>query len=163
MSDIKELLDMVARGEITPEEAETRLKLKPFTDLGFAKPDLHRGIRQGIPEVIYGEGKTPGQITKITEALLEAGQETVMVTRLSEEKQKQITIPLTYYPEARIGVAGSLPANPGIGNILIATAGTSDLPVAEEAYVTAEILGNNVTKLYDVGVAGIHRLLSNAD
>ena len=163
MSDVKNILEKVSKGEITPEEAETMLKLKPFTDLGFAKPDIHRGLRQGIPEVIYGEGKTAEQITGIAKALLSEGQETVIITRLDEEKKDKISLPLTYYNKARIGVAGKIPESSGAGNILVITAGTSDIPVAEEAAVTAELLGNNVTKLYDVGVAGIHRLLSHAE
>ena len=163
MSDVKNILEKVSKGEITPEEAETMLKLKPFTDLGFAKPDIHRGLRQGIPEVIYGEGKTAEQITGIAKALLSEGQETVIITRLDEEKKDKISLPLTYYDKARIGVAGKIPESSGAGNILVITAGTSDIPVAEEAAVTAELLGNNVTKLYDVGVAGIHRLLSHAE
>jgi len=153
---------MVARGEISPEEAETRLKLKPFTDLGFAKPDIHRGIRQGIPEVIYGEGKTADQITKIALALIEEGQETVLITRLDKEKADELAVPITYFDVARIGIAGKTDIENKTGNIVIVTAGTSDIPVAEEAAVTAEMLGNNVTKLYDCGVAGIHRLLSHS-
>lgn len=163
MSDAKKILEMVASGEMTPEEAEMSLKLKPFTDLGFAKPDIHRGLRQGIPEVIYGEGKTAEQITEIAGALLGEGQETVIITRLDEEKKDKIGLPLTYYDKARIGVAGKIPEASGTGKILVITAGTSDIPVAEEAAVTAELLGNNVTKLYDVGVAGIHRLLAHTD
>ena len=163
MSDAREILDKVASGERTPEEAETALKMKPFVDLGFAKPDLHRGIRQGIPEVIFGEGKTPEQIDKITESLLEGGVRTVLITRLSPEKAAELKTSIKYYDVARIGAAGIIPEPSAKGTIVVATGGTSDLPVAEEAAVTAELLGNKVTRLYDVGVAGIHRLLSHTE
>ena len=163
MNDAREILEKVASGEMTPEEAEIRLKMKPFVDLGFAKPGLHRGIRQGIPEVIYGEGKTPEQIDKITGSLLEAGQKTVIITRLTEEKAGELTVPVKYYKEARIAAAGIIPEVSAKGTIVVATAGTSDLPVAEEAAVTAELLGNRVQRIYDVGVSGIQRLLSHTE
>lgn len=163
MSNAKEILEKVAKGEMTPEEAETALKMKPFVDLGFAKPDFHRGIRQGVPEVIFGQGKSPEQIDAITASLMEGGQETVLITRLSEEKASQLKVSIKYFKEARIGVAGIIPEPSAKGTIVVATGGTSDLPVAEEAAVTAELLGNRVTRLYDVGVAGIHRLLSHTE
>lgn len=163
MDDIKTLLSKVAKGEMTPEEAELSLKMKPFEDLGFAKPDTHRALRQGTAEVIYGESKTPEQISGIADGLLKAGQETVIITRLSEEKSRLVTTPLIYYKEARIGVCGKVPEPDTSGKIVIATAGTSDIPVAEEAAVTAELLRNNVTRIYDVGVAGIHRLLAHSE
>lgn len=163
MNDAREILEKVASGEMTPEEAEIRLKMKPFVDLGFAKPDLHRGIRQGIPEVIYGEGKTPEQIDKITGSLLETGQKTVIITRLTEEKAGELTVPVKYYKEARIAAAGIIPEVSAKGTIVVATAGTSDLPVAEEAAVTAELLGNRVQRIYDVGVSGIQRLLAHTE
>ncbi len=161
--DAKEILEKVANGQMTVEEAELQLKMKPFVDLGFAKPDLHRGIRQGIPEVIFGEGKTPEQIDKITESLLEGGVRTVLITRLSPEKAAELKTSIKYYDVARIGAAGIIPEPSAKGTIVVATGGTSDLPVAEEAAVTAELLGNKVTRLYDVGVAGIHRLLSHTE
>ena len=163
MSDTGEILDKVAKGEMTPEEAELQLRMKPFVDLGFAKPDLHRGLRQGVPEVIYGEGKTPEQIDKITAALLEGGQQTVLITRLSAEKAVSLKIEIKYYETARIGVAGIIPGPDAKGTVVVATGGTSDLPVAEEAAVTAELLGNKVTRVYDVGVSGLHRLLSHKE
>ena len=163
MSDARDILDKVANGEMTPEEAELQLKMKPFVDLGFAKPDFHRGLRQGVPEVIYGEGKTPEQIDKIAASLLEGGQETVLITRLSEEKKSQLQTPVKYYDVARIGVAGKIPEPSAKGSIVVATGGTSDLPVAEEAAVTAELLGNKVERVYDVGVSGLHRLLAQKD
>lgn len=163
MSDAREILDKVASGEMTPEEAELQLKMKPFVDLGFAKPDLHRGLRQGVPEVIYGEGKTPDHIDKITSSLMEGGQKTVLITRLSPEKAAELKTPIKYYDVARIGVAGIIPEPTAKGTIVVATGGTSDLPVAEEAAVTAELLGNKVNRVYDVGVSGLHRLLSHKE
>ena len=163
MSDARDILEKVASGEMTPEEAELQLKMKPFVDLGFAKPDLHRGIRQGVPEVIFGEGKTAEQIDKITTALLEGGQKTVLITRLSEEKAAELNVDIKYYKKARIGAAGIIPEPDAKGTIVVATGGTSDLPVAEEAAVTAELLGNKVTRVYDVGVSGLHRLLSHKE
>ena len=163
MSDARDILDKVAKGEMTPEEAELQLRMKPFVDLGFAKPDLHRGMRQGVPEVIFGQGKTPEQIDAITESLREAGQKTVLITRLSADKASALTIPVKYYDVARIGVAGVIPEPSANGTIVVATGGTSDLPVAEEAAVTAELLGNKVERVYDVGVAGLHRLLAHKE
>ena len=163
MSDARDILEKVASGEMTPEEAELRLKVKPFVDLGFAKPDLHRGIRQGVPEVIYGSGKTPEQIDAIASSLLEAGQETVIITRLSADKKDSLKTQVKYYEDARIGVAGIIPGITAKGTIVVATGGTSDLPVAEEAAVTAELLGNKVSRIYDVGVAGLHRLLAHKE
>ena len=162
MSDIRDLLEKVKTGEISPEEAEAQLKLKPFVDLGFAKPDTHRGVRQGVPEIIYGAGKTSEQIEQIAKALTEAGQETVIVTRLDADKAASLEL-TKYYDTARIGIYGKIPSADSQRDIVILTGGTSDLPVAEEAAVTAELLGNNVTRLYDVGVAGIHRLLAHSE
>ena len=163
MSDARDILEKVASGEMTVEEAELQLKMKPFVDLGFAKPDLHRGLRQGIPEVIFGEGKTPEQIDAITSSLLEGGQKTVLITRLSAEKASVLKTSIRYYDVARIGVAGEIPEPTAKGTIVVATGGTSDLPVAEEAAVTAELLGNKVNRVYDVGVSGLHRLLSHKE
>lgn len=163
MSDARDILEKVASGEMTPEEAELQLKMKPFVDLGFAKPDLHRGLRQGIPEVIFGEGKTSEQIDAITSSLLEGGQKTVLITRLSAEKAAELKTSIKYYDVARIGVAGIIPDPTAKGTIVVATGGTSDLPVAEEAAVTAELLGNKVNRVYDVGVSGLHRLLSHKE
>lgn len=163
MSDTRDILEKVASGEMKVEEAELQLKMKPFVDLGFAKPDLHRGLRQGVPEVIYGEGKTPEHIDKITSSLMEGGQKTVLITRLSPEKAAELKTPIKYYDVARIGVAGIIPEPTAKGTIVVATGGTSDLPVAEEAAVTAELLGNKVNRVYDVGVSGLHRLLSHKE
>ena len=163
MSDAREILEKVASGEMTPEEAELQLRMKPFVDLGFAKPDFHRGLRQGVPEVIYGEGKTPEQIDAIASSLLEGGQGTVLITRLTSEKASALKTSIKYFDAARIGVAGTIPEVSAKGTIVVACAGTSDLPVAEEAAVTAELLGNRVNRIYDVGVSGLHRLLAHQE
>ena len=163
--DEKTLLEAVKRGEVSVEQALAALKKKPFEDLGYAKVDLHRRVRQGAAEVIYGAGKTPEQIAGIARAMLENGQETILITRLAPEAAARVreTLPLRYFDTARCGVLGSLPAPGGLGTIVIATGGTSDLPVAEEAALTAQALGNRVTRLYDVGVAGLHRTLAHLD
>lgn len=161
---LKEILEKTANGEISVEDAVLMLKSEPFEDLGFAKIDHHRAIRQGIAEVIYGAGKTTEQIIKIASHMKEHGQNTIIITRISEETAKELkkSLPLTYHKDARIGIAGEMPQPDTDTNIVIATGGTSDIPVAEEAAITAEALGNKVIRLYDVGVAGIHRLLSHS-
>lgn len=162
--DILQLLRRVADGSATPEEALSQLKRAPFEDLGYAKVDLHRGVRQGAAEVIYGAGKTPEQIAGIAAAMGERGCQNILITRLSPEAAKLVaeTVPLDYHPVPRVAIA-----YPGerreLGHIVVATGGTSDLPVAEEAALTAQVLGNRVTRLYDVGVAGLHRLLANLE
>ena len=164
-TEIKTILEAVRAGELPVDEAVLLLKKEPFADLGYAKVDLHRGVRQGVPEVIYGAGKTVEQILGIVESMRTNGQKTVLITRLSPEAAAQIgnVFDLIYHEEARIGVIGELPAPNGIGRIVVATGGTADIPVAEEAAVTAESFGNEVVRLYDVGVAGLHRLLSHLD
>lgn len=164
-SEIKKLLEEVQNGTVSVEAALLQIKQQPFKDIDFAKVDLHRKVRQGAAEVIYGAGKTPEQIIKIIQTLQENGQETVFVTRLSPEAATTVAaaVRLDYREAARIGIAGPVPAPDGLGTIVVATGGTSDIPVAEEAAVTAEVLGNKVTRLYDVGVAGLHRLLSHLD
>lgn len=163
--DLRSLLQQVADGDLSVEEAVTRFKTQPFEDLGFAKVDHHRALRQGIPEIIYGAGKTPEQIVAITQTMLNRGQKTVLITRLEAESACiiQKSLPITYHKVGKIGIVGEMPTPDGAGQIVVATAGTSDLPVAEEAALTAEALGNDVLRLYDVGVAGIHRLLSHAE
>ncbi len=163
--DVRELLEAVSTGGISVEEALLKLKTKPFEDIGYAKVDLHRRLRQGRAEVIYGAGKTPQQITGIAKVMQENGQETVLITRISEEAAAEVgkTHPLCYYKEARCGVIGPMPKPDGIGKIVVATGGTSDIPVAEEAALTAQVLGNEVVRLYDVGVAGLHRTLAHLD
>lgn len=163
--DIKKLLQQVSEGALSPDDALTKLKLAPFEDIDIAKLDYHRAVRQGASEIIYGAGKTPEQIDIIAHKLFEAGQETILITRMSREAADyfQKDIPFTYYPEGRIGLVGKMMEPRHDGYIVVATGGTSDIPVAEEAALTAEILGNNVKRLYDVGVAGIHRLLSHSE
>ena len=164
-SDIKKLLEDVKNGTVSPNDALLQLKKKPFEDLGYAKVDLHRQVRQGVAEVIYGASKTPEQIIGIISSMKENGQNRILITRLSQEDAAVIdqTHALTYYQEARCGVVGEMPQPDGIGKIIVATGGTSDIPVAEEAAVTAMALGNEVIRLYDVGVAGLHRTLSHLD
>jgi len=156
------ILQNIQTGVISPEDALSKLCTEPFEDLGYAKLDYHRELRQGIPEVIYGAGKTPEQIEGIAAAMLDKGQRLILITRLSPETAEMITgaLPLKYHKTARIGIIGEMPKPNGIGKIVVATGGTSDMPVAEEAAITAEALGNDVVRLYDVGVAGLHRLLS---
>jgi pyridinium-3,5-biscarboxylic acid mononucleotide synthase len=159
------LLKSIQQGTITPEEALSKFCTEPFEDLGYAKLDHHRELRKGVSEVIYGEGKTPEQITGIISAMQNKGQRLIMITRLSAEAAETVSkiIPLRYYQTARIGIIGEMPKPDGIGKIVVATGGTSDIPVAEEAAITAEALGNEVVRLYDVGIAGLHRLLSRLE
>ena len=164
-SDIKSLLEGVQNGSVSVEDALLKIKKQPFEDLGYAKVDLHRKARQGAAEVIYGAGKTPEQITGIVGSLQKADTNTILITRLDEEKARAVSaeIPFDYRKDARIGIVGKLPEPDGIGTIVVATGGTSDIPVAEEAALTAEALGNKVCRLYDVGVAGLHRTLAHMD
>ena len=160
MNDTKTILEQVSAGDLTVEQALLQLKLAPFEDLGFAKVDHHRALRQGTAEVIYGAGKTTEQIAGILTAMRRNGDKTVLVTRLSAEGAEVLKtqFPMDYHADARIGVVGSFPEPDGLGKIVVATGGTSDIPVAEEAALTAEALGNQVERIYDVGVAGLHRL-----
>ena len=162
--DILSVLQDVQSGALTPEDALLRLKLAPFEDLGYAKVDYHRAVRQGVPEVIYGQSKTKEQISGILAAMEKRGCVNILVTRIQQETADYLaqTFPLQYEPLAKLAVV--LPQEiPGRGSIVVATGGTSDIGVAEEAAITAETLGNHVTRLYDVGVAGLHRLLSNLE
>ena len=163
--ELKKLLDGIKDGTVSVDDAMLKIKTAPFEDLGYAKLDHHRGIRQGVAEVIYGAGKTPEQIVGIAENMLKNGQETVLITRMSEEaaEMAEKSLPFTYHKLSRIGIVGKMPEPDTESSIVIATGGTSDMPVAEEAALTAEALKNKVTRLYDVGVAGIHRLLSHTD
>ena len=164
--EITALLEQVKQGSMSVEDAVLRLKMQPIEEIGaYAKVDLHRGLRQGVPEVIYGAGKTTEQILGIARAMRDNGQETVLITRLEAESARRIEeeLPLRYDPLSRTGIVGRLPKPTGKGRVVVATGGTSDIPVAEEAAVTAEALGNEVIRLYDVGVSGIHRLLSHME
>ncbi len=164
-TEARKLLEAVRSGETSVDEALLKLKAEPFEDIGYAKLDTHRKLRTGAAEVIYGAGKTPEQIAGIIMKMRESGQERILVTRLSEQAYETVseTVPLTYHKAARIGIVGEIHAPDGIGKVVVATGGTSDIPVAEEAAMTAEFLGSEVTRLYDVGVAGLHRLLAHKE
>lgn len=164
-TDIKALLEAVQKGSVSVDEALLQLKQQPFADLGYAKVDLHRKVRQGANEVIYGAGKTAEQIIGILDTMAQNGQKNVLITRLDGEKAEIIgkKMPITYYENAKVAIAGEMAAPGGLGKIVVATGGTSDIPVAEEAALTAEFLGNRVVRLYDVGVAGLHRLLNHSE
>jgi pyridinium-3,5-biscarboxylic acid mononucleotide synthase len=164
-NQLKTLLEQVRTGDVTPEAALEQIKSPPFEDLGFAKVDHHRTLRMGVPEVIFGPGKSPEHFVEIFDRLAERGN-TVLATRVSEE---QVARALTRFPQsvhnpvARTLVLRQKSEKLGKGTIGIISAGTSDVPVAEEAAVTAEVMGNDVTRLFDVGVAGLHRLLSHSE
>ena len=162
---VLEILKEVESGRLSADEALVKLKLEPFEDMGFAKVDLHRELRQGVAEVIYGAGKTPEQISAIAGALIRGGENVVLITRMSGEAADYVSreYELNYDPRSRVGIIGTLPEPDGKGTIVVATGGTTDIPVAEEAALTAQALGNNVKRLYDVGVSGIHRLLDHAE
>ena len=163
--DLQNLLEQVARGSVKPEEALLQIKVEPYKDLGFAKVDTHRGIRQGMAEVIYGAGKTKEQILKIAQTMVLDHEKTVLITRMSQEAADYVgkEMDLHYDSHSRTGVIGEMPTPDGVGRIVVATGGTSDIPVAEEAALTAEIYGNEVLRLYDVGVAGMHRLMDHVE
>jgi NCAIR mutase (PurE)-related protein len=163
---VRDLLEQVANGALAVDDALSRLAFEPVESLSFASIDHHRALRQGFPEVVFGEGKTPSQILGIASRIAERG-DGLLATRLSRESAQLLaaSIPGIELNElARTAVvAPSSPPPVGRGTILVVTAGTSDLPVAEEAVVTAGALGNCVERLTDVGVAGIHRLLARSD
>jgi NCAIR mutase (PurE)-related protein len=162
---LEEFLGQVARGELDADTARERLvetfRDRPFEDLGFARVDHHRSIRQGFPEVILGLGKTPGQIAAIAAEIVSRGS-TLLVTRASGPAFDAVRAAVPdaiYHAEAALITFRQNDVVPGKGTIIIASAGTSDQPVAEEAAVTAELMGNTVERIYDVGVSGLHRLL----
>jgi NCAIR mutase (PurE)-related protein len=161
---LRALLDEVSAGRISSDDAHAQvlaaLREQPFEDLGFARVDHHRSIRQGFPEVILGLGKTPDQIAAIAARIVERGHP-LLITRADTAawEQVQALIPGVEYHAVARAITWRQPVDPGKGSIAIASAGTSDLPVAEEAAVTAALMGNHVDRLYDVGVAGIHRVL----
>ncbi|MBQ5932449.1 MAG: nickel pincer cofactor biosynthesis protein LarB [Lachnospiraceae bacterium] len=164
-NETRQLLEKLKNGDISVDEALLKLKTKPFEDIGYAKVDTHRGIRQGVPEVVFGSGKTPEQIIGRIDAMVKNGQKNILITRLSEEKAEAVkkSVGITYFKDAKIGLIGEKSKASGIGKIVVATGGTSDIPVAEEAAITAETLGNDVLRLYDVGVSGVQRLLANME
>ncbi len=166
---LQDLIDQVASGALDPAIAKERLleamRAQPFRDLGFARVDHHRSIRQGFPEVVLGLGKTPAQIAAIAQEIVARGS-TLLVTRASSAAYEAVRAGVpsaVYHAEAALITLRQQDVSPGRGTILVAAAGTSDLPVAEEAALTAELMGNEVARLYDVGVAGIHRLLGERE
>ena len=163
---LKTMLDSVRQGGLSVDEAMRRLRHLPFQDIGCAQVDHHRHLRQGMPEMIFGEGKTAAQIVAITAAMSERGSN-VLVTRLEPAKAEQVIALFpgaSYHDDARcLTIEHQPPEQRGKGTILIVSAGTSDIPVAAEAIVTARFLGNRVEQIYDVGVAGIHRLLARSE
>ncbi len=164
-TDARQILEQLQSGAISVDEALLALKKAPFADIGYAKVDLHRKLRQGAAEVVYGAGKTVEQIAGILNTMLQNGQDRVLITRLDAEKAEALAgrFPLRYDAAARIATLGEAPRPDGLGYVVVATGGTSDVPVAEEAAMTAEFLGSRVVRLYDVGVAGLHRVLSHLD
>lgn len=163
--ELQEILQQVQAGALSVSDAAVKLKMQPFTDLGFAKPDHHRRLRQGAAEVIYGAGKTPAQIAAIAAELRKDENRPILVTRLGCEAARdvQAILPMQYFEEGRVGLFGSMPAPDGDGTVAILTAGTSDMSVGEEAALTCEALGSRVLRLYDVGVAGLHRLMAHME
>ncbi len=163
---LRDLLERVARGELTADDALTEIKHLPFEDLGFARVDHHRELRVGYPEVIFGQGKTGDQIASIAERLHAAGQ-SVLVTRLDQEAAGVLVarLPMTDYdPVSRTArLVHETPRVETRGTVLVVAAGTTDIPVAEEAVRTLEVFGHPVERLYDVGVSGLHRLLASRD
>lgn len=163
--ELESLLKDYKNDSISLDEVIVKIKQEPFEDLGFAKVDHQRELRQGYCEVIYGAGKTAKQIRKIVKSLLNKGNDLILITRLNKKKAQKLKkkIDFHYYKKPKLGIVGNLPKPNTKGTILVTTAGTSDIPVAEEAALTAEAFGNKVVRLYDVGVAGLHRLLENSD
>ena len=167
--ELDELLGSVAAGRTGVAEAHEKIAMAPIRDIGYATLDTSHELRQGQGEVVYGAGKTASKIAGIVRALTGAGQRRLLVTRLDAEKNDEVRrllsgeVELEYDPTSRLGVVGGNAPATGAGRVVVACAGTSDLPVAEEAARTCEFLGNDVCRLTDVGVAGIHRLLDHAD
>ena len=166
---VRDILKGVEGGAVTVDQAEGQLldilRRIPFEDLGFARVDHHRSVRQGFPEVVFGAGKTPSQVAAIAESIVEAGH-SLLVTRTDRSAHEEVrkVVPSATFHEASRTIALRSPEQPtGQGTVLVVAAGTSDLPVAEEARVTAETLGNHTDTLYDVGVAGLHRMLAERE
>jgi len=160
---IRKLLQQVRAGKLSPDDAVQRLRHLPFEDLGFAKVDHHRALRVGMPEVVFSERKTPAQVAAIFERIAKHGNN-VLATRATKEQfsaVKKVSPAAKFVVEARAIVLRRDRKRYGKGLISVVSAGTSDIPIAEEAVVTAELMGNRVQRVYDVGVAGIHRLLAH--
>lgn len=164
--ELRILLESVAKGSLSVENAQTRLNKIAFEDIdGYASVDHHRAIRKGFPEVIFGQGKTSDQIIGIMAAMSKSSDEAILVTRIGSEKALAV---INVFPDAHFHEDASMlilsrkePEIRSDGNILVISAGTSDIPVAKEAYLTAKAMGNNVSTIFDVGVAGIHRLFAH--
>ena len=162
---IRRILDQFKTGSLSADDALARLRTLPFEDLGFANIDHHRSIRQGFPEVIFGAGKTVDQVAKIVEAMYKHDHN-ILVTRTTAEhfqRIQQIAPEAEYFETARAISVQKDKTIHGKGTVMVISAGTSDIPVAEEALVTLKVMGNNAESLYDVGVAGLHRLLGRRD
>ncbi len=163
---VREVLERVSRGEAGVDEALRELARFPFEDLGFAKPDHHRRLRHGLPEVVLCEGKLPEHVPPIVRSLLREGSGFVLLTRVREEMAERLRAEFPgsrYHPQARLMVVGEMPEGEGIGLVVVASGGSADHGVAEEARVTAELMGAKVAPLYDVGVAGVHRLFAHRE
>jgi pyridinium-3,5-biscarboxylic acid mononucleotide synthase len=164
-TSLRKLLQDVRKGSVSPDDAVARLRHMPFEDMGFAKIDHHRRVRSGMPEVIFSQGKTADQVAKIFKRMAAQGGN-VLATKASQEHfraVRKIVRKAEYHDLARAVTLTQDETTYGKGAVVVISAGTSDIPVAEEALVTAEIMGNEVAHLYDVGVAGIHRLLAGKD
>lgn len=162
----KEILEAVRDGKLNVDQAALQLKLEPFQEMGFAKIDHHRALRQGSAEVIYGASKTPEQIASIAAAMAEHGGQNILITRMHPEAEEIVRAAnpgLWYDPLSRIGIVNKVEYVDTDGYIVVASGGTSDQPVCEEAALTVEAMGNRVVRMYDVGVAGLQRLLSRLD
>jgi NCAIR mutase (PurE)-related protein len=164
-TDLINLLNQVKKSKISPKDALSLIQTPQFEDLGHTKIDHHRQLRQGVCEIIFGENKTSLQLKSILSNMVNKNFKNIIITRISKKAAIFLkkTSDVTYYPQARIAVISKNKTIKKVGNIVVASGGTSDIPVCEEAAITAEILGNKVNRLYDVGVAGIHRLLSKQD
>lgn len=165
MEEILDLLYDVKTGNMTPEEAEKKLKMQPYENIGIATIDHHRKIRQHNSEVIYGESKTPDQILKIVTAMLQRGEKNILITRMHNTAAEIVgaQVDLFYDPLSRIGIVNKEFCIETEDYIAVVSAGTSDIPICEEAALTAECMGSRVTRIYDVGVAGIHRLFARLE
>ena len=152
---IHKLLTDLSKNEITVEEALLAIKKDPFESISYANIDTQRSVRQGVPEVVYGPNKTKEQLLGILTAMIAAGQSPILVTRIPQDVGEYLTehLPIRYDSTSGLGVIGEMPTPDGLGTILVVTAGTGDIPVAEEAAVTAEALGNRVKRIYDLGVS----------
>jgi NCAIR mutase (PurE)-related protein len=171
-SELRQLLDLVRLGTLPPERAVAQLKHLPFEDLGFAKVDHHRALRQGYAEVVFGKGKTPEQVAQIVKSMLrqKASRQNILVTRTDADTFKAVRRAnpsaqklAKFHALSRVITIERSREITGKGDIFVVSAGTSDIPVAEEAVLTARMMGNRVETLYDVGVAGIHRLLEHRE